>query len=174
MIRTMIILAVLLVPSATTNLVAQQTYPTVSAKQAPAVLKLSLHTLNPRIGNKIEIEITMSNPGTKPYVWSAGAPGGSYQEFLYKLISNDGEKVRSTSFHRWMRGEPELGDPVRGLGGSANEFVILPGKSVSFVIDLNKLYELKKVGSYLLTVSRCDTVNRVVFNSAPLTIVITE
>lgn len=113
----------------------------------------------------------MTNHGSVPFQWEVTNPDTAYKSFDY-LLTYEGTKVRTTAFHRFIKGQSEPGDPMQSPSGGTMLAVIAPGASVSFTIDINKLYELTQSGTYTLLASHRDDSTGSVIRSEPIHVVI--
>ena len=145
-------------------LVGLRSYGQVSADSAtkeslPATPDFSLKVVGPsqpvRMGSPIPVSVTVKNVSNKEIQWRSEFADTAYQAFHFQLTQN-GQEMEKTPFHRRVRGEQRPGDPAAVESGSSIVSPVSAGKSFSFSIDLTRLYQIKTPGQYTLRVSRLD------------------
>jgi hypothetical protein len=140
-------------------------------KSEPITITLAKVTDNPKVEGPIEIAFTLNNTGALPYHWIADRPDPAYKDFEFDLTTTEGP-VKKTAYHRLIRGQHEDGDPLDTLAGSSMNAVIEPGHSVTFTINLLKLYQVTHPGTYTFTVTKRDLSSNVTTHSQPLVITV--
>lgn len=119
-----------------------------------------------RVGEPVQVTVTVKNISAKEMPWRAEFSDTAYQAF-HVLLTENGQELDKTPFHRKLRGEQRPGDPVEVEGGGSIVSDVAPGKSFSLTIDLARLYQIKGPGQYTLRVSRFDESNgTTVFSNA--------
>lgn len=130
---------------------AQQT---ASAKEN-GPLSIAISSAGGRLvaGSPIVVTITLRNNGSQDAFWDSERPDPAYRNFRFSLTL-DGEKVQSTAYHRKITGQQLPTDPSEIASGSSAIATLSAGQSAQFKIDVSRLYEIAKPGSYILIVER--------------------
>jgi hypothetical protein len=166
----LIVVAVLLVPSCfgqtPANQPAQATPKTdpgytiiVVPPSEPFQLKSSMN---------IGIQVTV---GEKEIYWRSELGDTGYRAFKFSLMK-DGHEIETSLFHRRISNTVRPSDPQLDPGGGDSiVFVFEPGKSITFTVDLTKLYEITEPGTYTLDVRRLeeDKDNKTMVRAKPVT-----
>ena len=90
-------------------------------------------------------------------------------DFTYLLVK-DGREVETTFFHRKISGRNRSDGRPEVWTGSSILRPRPPGTIFVMPIDLNRLYEIKQPGAYLLDVSRFDEDSKTTVRSKTLTL----
>jgi hypothetical protein len=123
-----------------------------------------------RLGSPINIVIKVG-VGQKEIYWRAEKGDTAYRAFHFSL-TKDGREVETTAFHRKITGRQSADDPREPDGGGSIVAPVAPGKSITFTIDLTKLYEITEPGMYTLGVSRTEEDNNTIVRAKPVTFTI--
>jgi hypothetical protein len=105
------------------------------------------------VGKPINIQVSVKNITDKDIWWRAEFGDTAYKAFQFSFTKN-GRDVGTTFFHRKVKGKQRDGDPEQVSGGGSVVSALAPGKSVTFTLDLRRLYEITEPGDYMLEVSR--------------------
>jgi hypothetical protein len=111
-----------------------------------------------RLGAPINLTITAKNVSDKDIPWESEQGDTAYKAFGFSLTKN-GRKIETTLFHRRIRQETRPDESPGNLFGSSILSSLHPGESLTFKIDLNRLYEIAEPGTYSLDVARMDNYN---------------
>lgn len=115
--------------------------------------------------------ITMTNNGKSDFVWEAQRPEPEYRNFKFRLTTSGGDNVPTTVYHRKITGKQLPSDPVDVARGSSMFATLPAGQSVQFTVDLTKLYQIERPGTYILVAERReDQLNKIKLRSKPLQI----
>ena len=129
-------------------------------------ISLSVANGSVKLGSPMNITVTVTNT-SKSDIGLRSGPEPAYRFFHFILRQQD-QELPKTAFHRALRGENLKEDPPRIVGGSSIMFTLEPGHSVNFTLDLQRLYNITKPGSYTLIAERDDEIQKVKVRSAPL------
>ena len=121
-----------------------------------------------KIDRPILITITMTNNGKTDFTWLSDRPDPAYRNFWFSLRTPQDVDVPMSAYHRKIKGKQLPQDPVQAATGSSMFATLSPGQSVQFVVDLNKIYEIDKPGTYRLIVGRDDELNKISVRSKSL------
>jgi len=127
-------------------------------------LSLSSSSKSFKIGQPIQIVVTIKNTGTEEIPWSPG-----YDDVRITVRRGPLEAAR-TLYHRTLRGEILPGDPVSVTSGSRLTLLIPVNQTKSQTLDLDKLYDIKESGTYAVVAQRYDEASDVFVRSNALTV----
>lgn len=120
-----------------------------------------------RLGSPINIVVNI-DVGQKEIYWRAEKGDTAYPAFHF-FLTKDGREVETTVFHRKITNRLRADDPQDpGFGGSIVAQVA-PGKSITFTVELTKLYKITEPGTYTLEVSRTEEDNKTMVRAKPVT-----
>jgi len=141
------------------------------AGSSSVTLTLSSTATNHKIGAPMIVTVTMTNNGKSDYVWEAERPDPAYRNFRFQLTTSRGDDVVTTAYHRKITGKQLPSDPAEAVSGSSMFATLRAGQSVQFTVDLTKLYQIERPGTYTLVVARReDPLNKLNGRSKPLQI----
>jgi hypothetical protein len=121
-----------------------------------------------QLGSPCNIAITVKNITNKEIPWRSEFPDTAYRAF-HIVLNGNAQEVETTPVHRRLRGEQRPTDPPQVESGGSLLSFIPPGKSVTFTVDLTRLYNITNPGQYKLDVSRIED-NNVVVHGNPVTL----
>jgi hypothetical protein len=114
----------------------------------------------------IKIQVTV---GEKEIYWRSEKGDTAYRAFKFSLMK-DGHEIETSLFHRRITNTVRPSDPQLDPGGGGSILSTLePGKSITFTVDLKKLYEITEPGTYTLDVSRLEADNKTIVRAKPIT-----
>jgi hypothetical protein len=128
-----------------------------------------------RLGSPMTIVIKVT-VGDKEIYWRAERSDTSNRAFHFLLTKGDRE-VQTTLMHRRMRGKLLPDDPpvdFESSGSSSIVQALTPGTSLTFTIDLTKLYEITEPGTYTLDIRRIEEGNKTIVRAKPVTLNIVQ
>ncbi len=134
-----------------------------------AHFSLSVAAAGPlKLGSPLLVNVTLTNttPNSIPLF-----SGPEYHLFRVS-VTLSGSELHRTAMHRWLRGQPDPDDPPQSDTGTKVPFDFPPGKSYTVSMDLSKLYDFPKPGTYTVAVSRYDEVQKMDVKSAPIQITV--
>jgi hypothetical protein len=106
-----------------------------------------------RVGSPINVIVTVKNISNKEIYWESEFSDTAYRAFTI-LLTKNGSEVETTAFHRKVRSKQRAGDPPEVEHGGSILSTVAPGKSFTFTIDLERLYQITEPGVYVLDISR--------------------
>lgn len=149
---------------------AGQSSPPVPGNSSVTLTLSSMET-SFKSGAPIMVTITMTNNGKSDFVWEAERPEPAYRNFKFLLTTSQGDDVPTTVYHRKITGKQLPSDPAEVASGSSMFATLPAGQSIHFTVDLTKLYQIERPGTYILVVERGeDQLNKIKLRSKPLQI----
>ena len=142
---------------------------TGQSPSSSAHFKLSLAAAGPlKLRSPLLVNVTLTNitPNSIPLF------SGPAFHFFRVSVTQSGSELHRTALHRWLRGQPDPDDPPLFDTGTSVAFDFPAGKSYTVSMDLAKLYDFPKPGTYTVTVSRYDEVQKMEVTSAPVQITV--
>lgn len=121
------------------------------------------------LGSPILLKVTVKNISGRLIGWESAHQDTAYQAFNVSLEQKN-RKVETTRFHRKMKNEQRPDDPPEVKNTDTTLFQFEPGESLTFTIDVTKLYQITEPGTYTLDVSRFDDTSKTTVHAKPVTL----
>ncbi|HWA96235.1 MAG TPA: hypothetical protein VG844_16675 [Terracidiphilus sp.] len=142
--------------------------------------EFSIHVMPPpapfKLGEPVVVEVIITNIAKHEIFWATWFSMSKDLPYLscHFLLERNGKEVETTYFDRYITGRVKPDDPFKVLSGSSILLPKPPGKMFDMNIDLTRLYQITKPGTYTLHVSRYDPATKTTVSANLATIQITR
>lgn len=144
---------------------------TKNSSASPALLISVTPPSNPvHLGSSILLKVTVKNVSGRVIGRESAHHDTAYQAFNVSVEQKGGHKVETTRFHRKIRNEQRPDDPPDIKNGDTMLSLFEPGESVTFTLDLTKLYQITEPGTYKVDISRFDDTSKTTVHAKPVTL----
>jgi hypothetical protein len=125
------------------------------SKDACFTISLATPPDRQNVGGPVDIQATVKNTSGKEIYWSYAKTDTVYQAFRVQL-ERDGKQVETTTFHRRILGQQRVGDSQVVEDGDSIALPVAAQATMTWTLDLSKLYQITEPGTYLVSASRDD------------------
>ncbi|MDE3200445.1 MAG: hypothetical protein KGN79_05935 [Acidobacteriota bacterium] len=138
--------------------------------------EFSIHVTQPRapfkLGKPVVINVSITNVTKHDILWESWFSMSKDLPYMSCrfLLERSGKEVETTYFDRYITGRGRPDDPFKVISGSAVLVPKPPGKMFEMNIDLTRLYQITKPGTYTLHISRYDPATKTTVSANTVTI----
>lgn len=149
-----------------------------SSKKQPAIKVTLTAPQKPiKTGSTVEVSVTITNISNDAftYVQQAVADHGGF-DYKFTVRGSKGSEPPLTEFHQALKGRenPKYLTRNTPLSGSLVYRQFLPAQSFTSTVDLSRLYDLRKPGTYTVQAKVFDSHDKRTVESNVVTITVIE